>query len=101
MRAGLRVVGIVSNSPITNVNSNHMIREYDDRKDEVSSMNGADRVNIKPGLQVSIILKEDQRSRKITEGIVKDILTKSHTHPHGIKVRLESGQIGRVKEIII
>jgi uncharacterized repeat protein (TIGR03833 family) len=75
-----------------------MIREYDDRKDEVSSMNGTDRVNIKPGLQVSIILKKDQRSGKLTEGIVKDILTKSPAHPHGIKVRLESGQVGRVKE---
>ncbi|MFC1990270.1 YwbE family protein [Chloroflexota bacterium] len=64
-------------------------------------MNGTGRVNIKPGLQVSIILKKDQRSRKLTEGIVKDILTKSSTHPHGIKVRLESGQVGRVKEIII
>ncbi len=78
-----------------------MIREYDERKDEVSSMNGASRVNIKPGLQVSIILKKDQRSRKLTEGIVKDILTKSPTHSHGIKVRLESGQIGRVKELIV
>ncbi|MFC1966649.1 YwbE family protein [Chloroflexota bacterium] len=64
-------------------------------------MNGTGRVNIKPGLQVSIILKKDQRSRKLTEGVVKDILTKSSTHPHGIKVRLESGQVGRVKEIII
>ncbi|MFC2058497.1 YwbE family protein [Chloroflexota bacterium] len=63
-------------------------------------MSGADRVNIKPGLQVSIILKKDQRSGKLTEGIVKDILTKSPSHPYGIKVRLESGQVGRVKEII-
>ena len=60
-----------------------------------------DRVNIKPGLQVSIVLKQDQRSGKLTKGIVKDILTKSLTHPHGIKVRLESGQIGRVKEVNI
>ena len=64
-------------------------------------MNGTGRVNIKPGLQVSIILKKDQRSGKLTEGIVKDILTKAPSHPHGIKVRLESGQVGRVKEIII
>jgi uncharacterized repeat protein (TIGR03833 family) len=78
-----------------------MIREYGDRKDEVSSMNGTGSVNIKPGLQVSIILKKDQRSRKLTKGIVKDILTKSPTHPHGIKVRLESGQVGRVEAIII
>ena len=78
-----------------------MTLEYDDRKDEVSSMNDIDRVNIKPGLRVSIILKKDQRSGKLTEGIVKDILTKSPAHPHGIKVRLESGQVGRIKEIII
>ena len=63
-------------------------------------MNGTDRVNIKPGLQVSIILKEGQWSGKLTEGIVKDILTKSPVHPHGIKVRLEDGQVGRVKEIL-
>jgi uncharacterized repeat protein (TIGR03833 family) len=64
-------------------------------------MNGTDRVNIKTGLKVSIILKQDQRSGKLTEGIVKDILTKSPAHPYGIKVRLENGQVGRVKEIII
>ncbi len=92
---------IVRNAPFLPVLNTHMIQEYDDRKDEVSSMNGTDRVNIKPGLQVSIILKKDQRSGKLTEGIVKDILTKSPAHPHGIKVRLESGQVGRVKEIII
>jgi uncharacterized repeat protein (TIGR03833 family) len=64
-------------------------------------MNNPDRINIKPGLQVLIISKKDQRSRILTDGIVKDILTKAPTHPHGIKVRLESGQVGRVKEIII
>lgn len=62
-------------------------------------MNGTNRSNIKPGLHVSIVLKQDQRSGKLTEGVVKDILTKSTTHPHGIKVRLESGEVGRVKEI--
>ena len=62
-------------------------------------MNGADRVNIRAGLRVSIVLKTDQKSGKLTEGIVKDILTKSPVHPHGIKVRLEDGQVGRVKEI--
>jgi len=67
---------------------------------EPPSMNNIGRINIKPGLLVSVILKKDQRSRILTEGIVKDILTKSPTHPHGIKVRLESGQVGRVKEII-
>ena len=63
-------------------------------------MNGTNRVDIKLGLKVIIVLKKDQRSGKLTEGIVKDILTKSPTHPHGIKVRLEGGEIGRVKKII-
>jgi len=62
-------------------------------------MSGTKRNDIKPGLHVLIVLKQDQRSGKLTEGIVKDILTKSPTHPHGIKVRLQSGQVGRVKEI--
>ncbi len=63
-------------------------------------MNGKTRSNIKPGMTVLIILKQDQHTGKLTKGIVKDILTKSPTHPHGIKVRLESGAVGRVKEII-
>lgn len=62
-------------------------------------MNGTNRSNIQPGLQVFIVLKKDQRSGKLTKGIVKDILTKSSHHTHGIKVRLESGEVGRVKEI--
>ena len=62
-------------------------------------MNGTSRVNIRSGLRVSIVLKTDQQSGKLTEGIVKDILTKSPVHPHGIKVRLEDGHVGRVKEI--
>ena len=62
-------------------------------------MNGKNRANIKPGLQVKIVLKKDQRSGNLTEGIVKNILTNSSTHPHGIKVRLSSGAVGRVKEI--
>jgi len=62
-------------------------------------MNGNMRTNITKGLKVKIVLKADQRSGKLTEGIVKDILTNSPTHPHGIKVRLESGEVGRVKEI--
>lgn len=57
------------------------------------------RYAIKPGMQVAIVLKADQQSGKLTEGVVKDILTNSPTHPHGIKVRLVSGQVGRVKEI--
>jgi uncharacterized repeat protein (TIGR03833 family) len=63
-------------------------------------MDGSNRADIKSGLKVLIVLKQDQRSGKLTEGIVKDILTKSPTHPHGIKVRLESGEIGRVKKIM-
>ncbi len=63
-------------------------------------MNGTIRTNIKPGLTVLIVLKQDQRTGKLTKGIVKDILTKSPTHPHGIKVRLTDGQVGRVKEIV-
>jgi len=58
------------------------------------------RADIQPGLRVEIVLKPDQRSGKRTEGIVKDILTKSPTHPHGIKVRLEGGAVGRVKAIL-
>jgi uncharacterized repeat protein (TIGR03833 family) len=61
---------------------------------------GTSRANIKPGSHVRIVLKQDQSSGKLTEGIVKDILTKSPTHPHGIKVRLQSGQVGRVKELV-
>ncbi|GAA4442382.1 YwbE family protein [Pontibacter saemangeumensis] len=63
-------------------------------------MDGRKRANIKPGLHVNIVLKEDQRSGERTEGYVKDILTNSPTHPHGIKVRLETGEVGRVKEIL-
>lgn len=61
--------------------------------------NGIRRADIKAGKRVSIVLKQDQRSGKLTEGIVKDLLTKSPTHPHGIKVRLENGLVGRVKAI--
>lgn len=57
------------------------------------------RENIKQGLSVGIVLKQDQRSGKITQGIVKKILTNSSFHPHGIKVQLEDGRVGRVKEI--
>ncbi len=63
-------------------------------------MNGKQREHIQSGMPVFIVLKKDQRTGKLTKGIVKDILTKSSTHSHGIKVRLENGQIGRVKEII-
>ena len=63
-------------------------------------MNGTRRIDIKSGSHVLIILKEDQRTGKTTEGFVKDILTNAATHHRGIKVRLEDGQIGRVKEIL-
>jgi uncharacterized repeat protein (TIGR03833 family) len=63
------------------------------------NITGTNRTDIKPGLKVLIVLKKDQRSGHLTEGIVKDILTKSPYHPHGIKVRLESGEVGRVKKI--
>jgi uncharacterized repeat protein (TIGR03833 family) len=59
-------------------------------------MNGKNRKDVYPGLEVDIVLKQDQRTGKITKGIVKDLLTNSSTHPHGIKVRLQDGQIGRV-----
>lgn len=64
------------------------------------NMNGQTRANIKPGMTVLIVLKQDQRTGKLTKGIVRDILTKSSNHPHGIKVRLSDGQVGRVKEIV-
>ena len=63
-------------------------------------MNKINRAEIKPGSNVKLVQKQDQRSRRLTEGVVKDLLTKSPTHPHGIKVRLESGIVGRVKELI-
>ena len=63
-------------------------------------MTGTNRTDINPGLEVRIVLKKDQKTNKLTQGIVKDILIKSPTHPHGIKVRLETGEVGRVKEIL-
>lgn len=62
-------------------------------------MTGTNRADIKKGLSVSIVLKQDQRSGTLTEGVVKDILTNSQNHHHGIKVRLEDGAVGRVKAI--
>jgi len=63
-------------------------------------MDGTTRSNIRSGLRVLIVMKKDQRTGKLTEGTVKDILTKSSAHPFGIKVRLESGEVGRVKGIL-
>jgi uncharacterized repeat protein (TIGR03833 family) len=58
------------------------------------------RAQIKPGMKVAIVLKEDQRTGRLTEGVVRDILTSSPQHPHGIKVRLEGGEVGRVKSLL-
>lgn len=63
-------------------------------------MNGKNRNDIRPGLRVAIVLKQDQRTGKQTVGVVKDLLTNSKFHPHGIKVRLTDGQVGRVQEIL-
>ena len=63
-------------------------------------MDGTVRSAIKPGMKVAIVLKQDQRTGRLTEGVVQDILTNSPSHPHGIKVRLESGLVGRVKRIL-
>jgi len=63
-------------------------------------MDGTRKSDIRPGLRVSVVVKKDQRTGKLTEGIVRDILTNSPAHPHGIKVRLESGEVGRVKGIL-
>jgi len=62
-------------------------------------MDGRSRNNIRPGIEVSIVMKEDQRTGELTDGIVQNILTNSQFHPHGIKVRLTSGEVGRVKEV--
>ena len=66
----------------------------------VVKMDGTRRSDISKGSRVSVVLKKDQRTGKLTEGIVQDLLTNSSAHPHGIKVRLESGEIGRVREIL-
>ena len=63
-------------------------------------MDGRERKNVQPGRTVDIVLKQAQRTGELTRGVVKDILTKSPHHPHGIKVRLETGEVGRVKEVI-
>jgi uncharacterized repeat protein (TIGR03833 family) len=64
-------------------------------------MHNALRKELRPGMEVDIVLKQDQRTGRLTRGVVKDILTKSASHPHGIKVRLADGQVGRVKAIIV
>jgi uncharacterized repeat protein (TIGR03833 family) len=67
---------------------------------EISGMEGKNRRDIVPGTEVRIVLKKDQRTGKLTRGFVKDVLTRSTEHPHGIKVRLTDGQVGRVKKIL-
>lgn len=63
-------------------------------------MEGSERKNVRPGRTVDIVMKKDQRTERLTRGGVRDVLTKSPSHPHGIKVRLEIGEVGRVKEVI-
>ena len=63
-------------------------------------MDGRERKDVRPGLAVDVVRKQDQRTGRLTRGVVKDVLTKSSHHPHGIKVRLETGEVGRVKEVI-
>ena len=75
-----------------------MSHRIEERQSE--AMNGQNRKDVKPGLTVEVVLKQDQRTGKRTRGVVRDILTKSSQHPHGIKVRLETGEVGRVQEII-
>ena len=79
-----------------------MMKNYIKKKNYLGFiiMNGQNRVNIKSGLKVYIVLKKDQRTGKKTKGIVKDVLTRSSFHPHGIKVRLEDGRVGRVQEVL-
>ena len=67
--------------------------------DNKITMNGRNRKDIRPGVEVDVVLKKDQASGKRTRGIVKDILTGSSFHPHGIKVRLQTGEVGRVQEV--
>ena len=63
-------------------------------------MDGRERKDVRPGLTVEIVLKQDQRTGRLTRGVVKDVLTKSPYHPHGIKVRLETSEVGRVKDVV-
>jgi uncharacterized repeat protein (TIGR03833 family) len=63
-------------------------------------MNGSERKNVRPGLTVDIVMKQDQRRGRLSRGVVKDVLTKSSLHPHGIKVRVDTGEVGKVKTIL-
>jgi uncharacterized repeat protein (TIGR03833 family) len=79
-----------------------LLRSLRDEEDarESKPMSGPERNRIRPGLEVDIVQKQDQRSGVLTRGVVRDILTKSPTQPHGIKVRLETGEVGRVRQIL-
>lgn len=77
-----------------------MIKEMIAHREGETVMNGNNRSAIRPGITVDIVLKKDQSTGALTRGVVKDLLTNSATHPHGIKVRLQDGQVGRVKQII-
>jgi len=92
-----KIVGFCQSWPTNYTNRCAALRE---NKGKENKMNSIPRNKIKTGQQVRIVQKKDQSTGKLTEGIVKDLLTKSTTHPHGIKVRLESGQVGRVKELV-
>ena len=63
-------------------------------------MDGRELRDVRPGAEVAVVLKQDQRTGRLTRGVVRDVLTKSAHHPHGIKVRLETGEVGRVREIV-
>lgn len=97
-----------SHFPSENTDNRHKIYQRAKRRDWSYIKNrgwddmsdGTKRLYVKVGAKVSIVLKQDQRSGKLTDGIVKDILTNSPTHPHGIKVRLTTGEVGRIKNII-
>ena len=88
--------------PVRRYGYPHVIIWYTHKKKSKEAyLDGKKRSNIQSGKRVAIVLKEDQRTGKLTEGVVRDILTKSATHPHGIKVRLMSGEVGRVKSILV
>ena len=91
--------GPAENAPINLGEESKKMKHPYNRNNGALSTPMPGRADIRPGLSVWIVLKNDQKTNKLTQGIVKDILTKSATHPHGIKVRLESGEVGRVTEI--
>ena len=103
---GLRNGGIITGGPAAfsrkdrQTFTNQLDRFLTRHQKKETQMNGRNRKDINPGVGVKVVQKQDQRSGRLTEGIVKDVLTKSPTHPHGIKVRLTSGIVGRVKEVL-